>query len=98
MDIRNCIVSGINYERNWNMKSYSVTISFSKMASFIPHGLLTTKGFKFYNGIHMLFCETSNPSFLGCTFHCDVFPQVMVICLFLIKHVSFGFNIYQRHF
>ena len=26
------------------------------------------------------------------------FPQVIVICLHLIKNVSLGLNIYQRHF
>ena len=29
---------------------------------------------------------------------CNIFPQVMVICLHLIKHVLLDFNIYQWHF
>ena len=32
---------------------------------------------------------SQNLLFIGC----DIFPQVMVICLHLIKHVTLGFNI-----
>ena len=79
------------------MQSPSAIINCFIMTTFAPHGLLTPKGFTFYNKIHIKFCFVKLQThfsqdllFIGC----DIFPQVIVICLHLIKHVSLGFNIY----
>ena len=46
-----CTVSGTNFVysfsllRNWIMQSYSATISCSRIISWVPHGVLTPKGF-----------------------------------------------------
>ena len=41
----------------------------------------------------MLFCETSNPFSKDLLLNgFDIFPQIMVIYLHLIKHVALGFN------
>ena len=55
------------------------------------------KGYKFYNKIHVkcYFVKlqthfSQDLFFIGC----DIFPQVMVICLHLIKHVLLGLKIY----
>ena len=72
------------------MPSYSATIICSRMASLAPHGLLTPGGFNFYNKIHIkyFFAKlqthfSQDVLFIGC----EIFLQVMVICLYLIKHV-----------
>ena len=56
-----CTVSGTNFVysfsllRNWVMQSYSATISCSRIISWVPHGVLTPKGFNVYNKIHIKF-------------------------------------------
>ena len=77
------------------MQSYSATITFSIVVSLSPTSLLTPKGYKLYNKIHIkcyfVKLEThfsQDLLFIGC----DIFPQVMIICLHLIKHVPLGFN------
>ena len=65
------------------------------MASLAPHSLLTPRGHKVYNKIHIkcyfvkLQTHFSQDLLL---FGCDIFPQVMVICLHLIEHIALGFN------
>ena len=65
------------------------------MAPLAPNGLLTLKGYKSYNKIHIkgYFVKlqihfSQDVFFIGC----DIFLQVMVICLHLIKHVPLGVN------
>ena len=65
------------------------------MASLAPHGLLTPKGHKIYNETYIkryfVKLQTQFPQDL-LLFGCDIFNQVMVICLHLIKHIELGFN------
>ena len=75
------------------MESYSATITCSIVSSLIPNGLLTPKDYACFNKIHIkcFFVKVQNHFsqdllFIGC----DIFPQVMVICLHLITHVSLG--------
>ena len=79
------------------MQPYSATISCSVVTSLAPYDLLTPKEQKFYHKIHMkcYFVKLQNHFsqdllFIGC----DIFPQVTVICLHLIKHVALGFDIF----
>ena len=73
------------------MQSYSATITCFRMPSSLdPHSLLTPKGFKFYNKIYIkcYFAKfqtdfSRDVLFVGC----DIFPQVMVTCLHLIKNI-----------
>ena len=63
-------------------------------ASLAPNGLLTPKGYKCYKKIHKecYFVKLqTNFSQVLLFISCDVFPQVMVICLHLIKHVPIRF-------
>ena len=72
------------------MRSYSATITCSIMASLTPNGLLYPKGYKFYKKIHMKCYLTKHQIHFSrdlLLIGCDIFPQVMVICLHLIKHV-----------
>ena len=75
--------------------SYSITITCSIVASSTPKSLLTPKRYKFYRKIHTKYYFvklqnhfTQDLLFIGC----DIFPQVMVIRLHLIKHVPLDFN------
>ena len=76
------------------MKSYSATITCSRMASLDPHSFLTPKGFKFYNKTHIK-CYFGKPQthfsrdvlFIGC----DIFPQVMVILFAFLVLFAFLF-------
>ena len=79
------------------MQSYSATITCSIVVCLAPHGLLTSKCYKFYkNTYKMLFCETSNLFLSDLLFiGCDIAPQVMIICLHFIKHVSLSLKIYK---
>ena len=43
----------LSFLGNWSMKSYSVTITCSIVALLTPNGLLTPKGYTFYNKIHV---------------------------------------------
>ena len=77
------------------MQSYSATITCSIMASLTPTGLLSPKEYKFYNKIHIkcYFVQlqthfSQDLLFIGC----DIFPQVMIICMHLINHVPLGVN------
>ena len=79
-------VYSLSFLRNWRMQSYSGIITCSIVASLVPNGFLTPNGLKFYNKIHIncyfvklqtLFSQ--DLLFIGC----DIFPQVMVICLHL---------------
>ena len=85
----------LRFLRNWGMQSYSVTITGSIVASLNPNGLLTAKGYKCFNKIHIkcYFVELKTHFSQGLLFiGRDIFPQVMVIFLLLIKHVPLGFN------
>ena len=77
------------------MQSYSVTITCSIVASLTPNGLLTLKRYKLYNKIQIKFyfvkLQTRFSQYLFFT-GCHIFPQVLVICLHLIKHVPLRFN------
>ena len=77
------------------MQSYSSAITFPTVASLTPNGLLTPEGYKFDNKIYI------NCYFVKFQTHfskdllligCDIFPQIVVICLHLIIHVILGFN------
>ena len=79
------------------MQSHSAMISCFIMITFTPQGLSTPKEFTFYNKRHIK-CY-----FLKLQIHfsqdllligCDIIPQVMAICLHLIKHASLDFSIY----
>ena len=78
------------------MESYSVTMTCSIVVSFTANGFLTPVGYKFYNKIRIkcyfvkLQTYFSQDLFL---IGCDIFPQVMIICLHLINHVPLCFNI-----
>ena len=79
------------------MQYYSATITCSIVASLVPNDLLTPKRYKSYNTIHIksYFVKlqthfSQDLLFIGC----DIFLQVLVICLYLIKHVPLGFNIF----
>ena len=79
------------------MQSHSAITNFFIITTFTPHGLLTPTGFTFYNKIYIksYFVKLQTHFSQEVLFiSCDIFPQVMVICLHLIKHVSLGFNIY----
>ena len=79
------------------MQSYSDNTPSSIVASLVPHDLLTPKGYKFYNKIHIkcYFVKIQTHFSQDLLFiSCDIFPQVMVIFLHLIKHVALGFNIF----
>ena len=82
------------------MQFYSGTIICSIVASLASNGLLTPKGYKFYIKTHIKcyfvklqthFCQ--DLLFIGR----DIFPQVMIICLQLIKHVPSGFKPFYHH-
>ena len=79
------------------MQSYSATVTCSTVTTLVLHGLLTPKGGTFYNKIHTkcYFVKYQTHFFQDLLFiGCDIFPQVMIICLNLNKHVSLGYNIY----
>ena len=81
--------------RNWSMQFYSATLSCSIMTSLAPNNLSTPKGYKFYNKIHIKwhFVKLQRHFFQDLfLIGCNIFLQVMVICLHLIKHVPLGFN------
>ena len=74
------------------------------MALLAPHGLLTLERFKYFKKYKMLF--SMNVEFRGLILQihfsqdvlftgCNIFPQVIVIGLHLIRNISLGFNIYQ---
>ena len=70
------------------MESYSATIT-----CLIPNGLLTPKDYKYIIHIKCFLVKVQNHFsqdllFIGC----DIFSQVMVICLHLIKHVPLSFK------
>ena len=70
------------------MESYSATVT-----CLIPNGLLTPKDYKYIIHIKWFLVKVQNHFsqdllFIGC----DIFSQVMVICLHLIKHVPLGFK------
>ena len=76
------------------MQSYAATITCSIVAALAPNCLLTPSGYKFLIKIHIksYFVKlqthfSQDLIFIGC----DIFPQVMVICLNLIKHVPIRF-------
>ena len=80
------------------MQSYSFTITCSIVTSLPPNGLLTPNEYKFYNKIFVKYYFAKLQThfsqdilFIGC----DIFPQVMIICLHFIKHVLIRF---QNHF
>ena len=77
------------------MQSYSATIACSIVASLTANSLLTPKGYKSYNKIHIkcYFVKLQTYFYQDLLLTgCDIFPQVMVICLHLIKHVPLCFN------
>ena len=79
------------------MQSYSATITYSIETILVAHGLLTPTGYAFYNKIYIkcYFVKFQTHFFQDLLFIAyDIFPQVMVVCLHFIKHVSLGFNIY----
>ena len=70
------------------MQSYSATITCYRMALLDHHSFLTPKGLKFYNKIYIkcYFAKLQTHFSIDALFvGCDIFPQVMVICLHLIK-------------
>ena len=85
------------------MESYSPSITCSRMASFPASWSLNSR--KAQNWYKMLFWI--NFEFIGLKLNfsqdvlfigCNNFHQVTSICLYLIKNVSLGFTIYERHF
>ena len=65
------------------MQSYSAIITCFMVTTFGPHGLLTPKGYSFYNktDIKCYFVKlqahfSQDLLLIGC----DIFPQVIVIC------------------
>ena len=88
MEYTQCTLSGTNFVYSFSllkkliMQSYSGTITCSRIASLAPHGLLTLKGFKSCNKIHIKFyfarLETysQNVLFTDCdiVLHCYGYP------------------------
>ena len=77
------------------MRSHSATIICSIVTSLASNSLFTPRGYKFYDKIRTkcfflwnLTHFSQDLLFIGS----DIFSQVMVICLHLIKHVPLGFN------
>ena len=76
------------------MQSYSATFTCSIVAPLAPDDLLTPNGYELFNKIHTkcYFVKlqthfSQDLLFIGY----DIFPQVMVICLNLIKHFPIRF-------
>ena len=77
------------------MQSCSATITRSIVTCVAPNGLLPLKGYKIYNKIHIKCYFVKLQTYFSqdlLFIDCEIFPYVMVICLYLIKHVPLGFN------
>ena len=74
------------------------------MALLAPHGFLYEERFGFFKKYKMLFYINVEFRVLKLQTHfsqdvlfigCNIFPQVIVIGLHLIKNISLGFHVYQ---
>ena len=85
----------LSFLRNWSMQSYSATITYSIVASLTHNGLLTPKGYKFYNKIHKKYYFvklrthfSQDLLFIGCGIGSSSYDYLFTP----FKHVPLGFN------